>query len=215
MKNAGRKIRGKGQGTLERKPNGIYLARWIVNGKKYSRSTGTTDKDEAERILADLVRSFQSKSRIKRLENQLKKQQSNLDIDENGIDKDKDGVKENDMNSENNTRNYILNKTFAAGSWLAASCILFFKHLYLLFAWYSAFFVLFPMVYVFLKFSISDCINKPYIIDKGMDENAVMLFRDEKKNIRVSEFISREMLNANFWIVIASTIMAYVGLFWK
>lgn len=129
--------------------------------------------------------------------------------------KDRKGVKENNMNSENDTRNYILNKIFVVVFWLAASFILFYKHLYLLFAWYSAFFILFPMAYVFLKFSISDCINKPYIIDKGMDENAVMLFRNKRKNIRVSEFISREMLNANFWIVIASMFMVCVGLSWK
>lgn len=119
------------------------------------------------------------------------------------------------MNSENDTRNYMLNKSFAVGSWLAASFILFYKHLYFLFAWYSAFFILFPTAYVFLKFDSSDCINKPYIIDKGMHKDVMMLFRDERKNIRVSEFISREMLNANFWIVIASMIMACVGLIWK
>jgi hypothetical protein len=131
------------------------------------------------------------------------------------LDKDKKEMKEmkeNNINGENDTRNCILNKTFVAVSWLAASFILFYENLYLLFALYSAFFVLFPIAYVFLKFSLSDCINKPYIIDKGMEENAVMLFSDERKNIRVSEFISREMLNANFWIVIASAIMAYVGL---
>ena len=119
------------------------------------------------------------------------------------------------MNSENDTRNYILNKTFVAVSWLVTSFILFCKHLYFLFVWYSAFFVLFPMAYVFLKFSISDCINKPYIIDKGIDENVVMLFSDKRKNIRVTEFISREMLNANFWIIIASMIITCVGLSWK
>lgn len=144
--------------------------------------------------------------------------QDNLGAEkENNVDKDKDKktTKEIIMNDENDRRNYVLNKSFTIGSWLAASFILFYKHLYLLFTGHMAFFVLFPMAYVFLKFSISDCINKPYIIDKGMDENAVMMFRDESKNIRVSEFISREMLNANFWIVIASTIMAYVGLSWK
>lgn len=135
------------------------------------------------------------------------------DVDKNkNKDENKDGVEENVMNSENDTRNYILNKTFVAVSWLAVSSFLFYKHLYLLFALYSAFFVLFPIAYIFLKFGISDCINKPYIIDKGMDENAMMLFRDEKKNIRVSEFISKEMLNANFWIVIASMIIVYVGM---
>ncbi|MBR0342447.1 MAG: tyrosine-type recombinase/integrase [Oscillospiraceae bacterium] len=59
--------RNKGQGTLERKSNGIYLARWIVEGRKYSRSTGTTIREEAERILADFVKPYQSKSKIKRL----------------------------------------------------------------------------------------------------------------------------------------------------
>lgn len=217
MKNDRRKARGKGQGTLERKPNGIYLARWVVNGRKYSRSTGTTDKDKAEIILADFVKPFQSKSRIKRLENlidELKNEQDNLGIEKEN-NKDKKTTKEIIMNDENDRRNYVLNKSFTIGSCLAASFILLYKHLYLLFAGHMAFSILFPIAYVFLEFSISDCINKPYIIDKGMNGNAVMMFRDERKNIRVSEFISRKLMNANFWIVIASTLMAYVGLSWK
>lgn len=117
---------------------------------------------------------------------------------------------------ENNRRNLVPNESFTVGSWLAASFVLLYCNLYLLFTVHMVFFVLFPMVYAFLKFVISDCINKPYIMDKGIDENAVMVFRDERKNTTVSEFISKEMRKANFWIVIASVIMAYAGfLHWK
>lgn len=118
-------------------------------------------------------------------------------------------------NHEDDKRNVALNKFFTAISWFAASSIFVYKHLYLMFIGYTAFFILFPMAYVFMKFSISDCINKSYIIDRGMDEDTVMIFIDESKNIRVSEFISNEILNANFWIVVASLIMAYIGLSWK
>jgi len=77
--------RNKGQGTLERKANGIYLARWVVDGRKYSRSTGTTIKEEAERILADFVKPYQSKSKIKRLAYlvaEMKGEQDKLDAEE-------------------------------------------------------------------------------------------------------------------------------------
>ena len=77
--------RNKGQGTLERKANGIYLARWVVDGRKYSRSTGTTIKEEAEHILADFVKPYQSKSKIKRLAYlaaEMKGEQDKLDAEE-------------------------------------------------------------------------------------------------------------------------------------
>ena len=45
-----RDARGNGHGTLERKPNGVYRARWIANGKRFSQSTGTKDKREARAV---------------------------------------------------------------------------------------------------------------------------------------------------------------------
>ena len=58
-----------GMGTLELKKSGIYIARWIVDGHKYSRSTRKTVRSEAEKMLAEFVRPFQQKGEVERLEN--------------------------------------------------------------------------------------------------------------------------------------------------
>lgn len=47
-------------GTLEKGENGYYYARWMVNGHRYAKSTGTTNKAEAEKKLAELVKPFQN-----------------------------------------------------------------------------------------------------------------------------------------------------------
>lgn len=60
--------RANGQGTLERRGK-VWLARWIVDGKRFTRSTGTGDRREAEKILADIVAPFAAKSDAERLEN--------------------------------------------------------------------------------------------------------------------------------------------------
>ena len=80
--------RANGQGTLEKKPNGVYLARWTKNGKKFSRSTGTTKREEAEKILASFVRPFQEtdenavieklKAEIRIMERKLKEKDEKL-----------------------------------------------------------------------------------------------------------------------------------------
>ena len=62
------KERGKGSGTLERRANGIYLARWTVDGKRFAQSTGTKDKREAEIKLAEFVAPFRLKDKAERLE---------------------------------------------------------------------------------------------------------------------------------------------------
>lgn len=49
--------RANGQGTLEKRGN-IYRARWMVDGKVYTRSTGTGDKREAEKKLKEFVAPF-------------------------------------------------------------------------------------------------------------------------------------------------------------
>lgn len=51
--------RANDEGTLEKKPNGIWMARWIKNGKSFSRSTKTRVREEAEKILASFVNPFQ------------------------------------------------------------------------------------------------------------------------------------------------------------
>ena len=73
--------RANGEGTLEKKPNGIWMARWIKNGKSFSRSTKTRVREEAEKILASFVKPFQEddesaiienlKAQIRKMENKL------------------------------------------------------------------------------------------------------------------------------------------------
>ena len=60
--------RGKGEGTL-RLRGGIYHAQWTVNGKTYSRSTGTGNKREAETKLKEFVAPFRVKGEKAILEN--------------------------------------------------------------------------------------------------------------------------------------------------
>ena len=48
------------KGTLE-KHGRLYRARWMVDGKYYTRSTGTADRDEAEAKLAEFIEPFKLK----------------------------------------------------------------------------------------------------------------------------------------------------------
>ncbi len=61
------KERRKGAGTLEKRGR-VYIARWTVDGKRFSQSTGTADRREAEAKLAEFVAPFQLKDRAERLE---------------------------------------------------------------------------------------------------------------------------------------------------
>lgn len=61
------KERRKGAGTLEKRGR-FYIARWTVDGKRYSQSTGTADRREAEIKLAEFVAPFQLKDKAERLE---------------------------------------------------------------------------------------------------------------------------------------------------
>lgn len=45
------------KGTIE-KHGRLYRARWMVDGKYYTRSTGTADRDEAEAKLAEFIEPF-------------------------------------------------------------------------------------------------------------------------------------------------------------
>lgn len=80
--------RANGEGTLEKKPNGIFLARWVKNGKRFSRSTGKTTEEEARKVLAQFVKPFQEddpnviienlKAQIRVMENKLKEKANEL-----------------------------------------------------------------------------------------------------------------------------------------
>lgn len=60
--------KANGGGTLEKRGN-IWRARWVVDGKTFTKSTGTGDRREAEKVLADLVRPTQARTDKERLEN--------------------------------------------------------------------------------------------------------------------------------------------------
>ena len=62
------RTRRKGAGTLEKRPDGVFRARWTVDGKTYTRTTGTTDRREAEKRLAEIVAPFNLKSEAATLE---------------------------------------------------------------------------------------------------------------------------------------------------
>ena len=50
--------RNKGKGSLQQEPNGIYTLRCTINGKRVSKSTGTSDRKAAERFLEDFMRPY-------------------------------------------------------------------------------------------------------------------------------------------------------------
>jgi len=52
--------RGKGHGTLE-KHGRVWRAKWIYDGKSYTKSTGTSDRRAAEKILEELSAPFRAK----------------------------------------------------------------------------------------------------------------------------------------------------------
>ena len=60
--------RANGSGTLVKKANGLYLARWIVDGKTYTKSTGTHNKREAEIRLEEFTAPFRLGSEKRTLE---------------------------------------------------------------------------------------------------------------------------------------------------
>lgn len=60
--------RKKGAGTLQLRGK-KYLAIWVVNGKRYTRSTGTGIREDAEAKLAEFVKPFQEKTELEIIEN--------------------------------------------------------------------------------------------------------------------------------------------------
>lgn len=66
--NGRKQARRKGSGTLQLR-GGRWLAIWTVNGKRYTKSTGTGDRKEAEKKLAEFVKPFQEKTELEIAEN--------------------------------------------------------------------------------------------------------------------------------------------------
>ena len=50
--------RANGCGTLAKTSSGLYIARWMVDGKLFTKSTGTHNRREAEKVLEDLTAPF-------------------------------------------------------------------------------------------------------------------------------------------------------------
>ena len=94
------------------------------------------------------------------------------------------------------------------------SVMLYGGHLYLLMILFMAFSLLFPIAYVLLKFKLSDCINKSFIIEKGMSDDTVMMFKDGS-SIRTEDFIERQIAKSNILLIMVSTVMAYIGFLCK
>lgn len=60
--------KANGCGCLEKR-GGVWRARWMVDGKTFTKSTGTGDRRKAEAVLASLVAPTQAKDEKERLEN--------------------------------------------------------------------------------------------------------------------------------------------------
>jgi len=61
--------RANGTGTLIKKPNGIYQARWSYDGEFHYQSTGETNYEKALEVLAKIVKPYQEDCKIAVLEN--------------------------------------------------------------------------------------------------------------------------------------------------
>ncbi|MBQ7189147.1 MAG: tyrosine-type recombinase/integrase [Kiritimatiellae bacterium] len=61
--------RAFGTGTLVKRPSGLFMARWVFDGKIYTRSTQTKDRDEALKKLDEFVKPFLEETKIAVLEN--------------------------------------------------------------------------------------------------------------------------------------------------
>lgn len=95
-----------------------------------------------------------------------------------------------------------------------ASVMLYEGHLYLLMLLFILLSSVFPLVYVMMKFNLSDCINKSFIVEKGMSDDTVMMFKDGSK-IRTEDFIEMEIAKSNMWLVMISIIMTHIGIICK
>ncbi len=126
---------------------------------------------------------------------------------------DFDGL--NEMDTFLDKRSYKMNKALTTISFVVTASIATIRHLYPILFGYMAFFIVFPLAYVFIKFTLSDCINKSTVIDKGFEDDTIMIFEDGRKNVSALEFVRNEMMNANFWVVIASIAISLIGLAWK
>jgi len=56
--------RRKGAGTLEKRGK-VYIARWVVNGERHTKSTGCSTIEEAEKKLAEFTDPYRTKDKIK------------------------------------------------------------------------------------------------------------------------------------------------------
>lgn len=54
-------------------PSGVYLARWVVGGKYFTRSTGTSNKREAEKRLAEYTADIVAGDSVQTLQNMVDK----------------------------------------------------------------------------------------------------------------------------------------------
>lgn len=64
----GKKRRVSGTGTLIKTSTGLYMAKWMWEGKVFTKSTKTYDKKEAKLRLAEFTRPFQENTKIGVLE---------------------------------------------------------------------------------------------------------------------------------------------------
>lgn len=65
----GAKNRTKGTGSLQKEKNGIYTIRAMINGKRFSKSTKTRNREEAEKIMAQYLRPFVKGDEVQTYEN--------------------------------------------------------------------------------------------------------------------------------------------------
>ena len=63
------KNRTKGTGSLQKEKNGVYTIRAMINGKRFSKSTRTKNRAEAEKIMAQFLRPFVRGDEVQTYEN--------------------------------------------------------------------------------------------------------------------------------------------------
>lgn len=68
-------------------------------------------------------------------------------------------------------------------------------------------YIFFPLIYIFLRFLLTDCINKKEIIESKFEMGKVMKFTDSDRNCYVSEFVEEMNSRGNFWLTLISVVI--------
>lgn len=72
-------------------------------------------------------------------------------------------------------------------------------------------YVFFPLIYIFVRFLFTDCINKREVIHSKFEMGEIMKYKDSERNCYVEEFVKEMNSRANFWLALSSILIAVLS----